>query len=164
MAQVSDHCVHTFVLTSKSITNPQDFRTAFGPLRTNSRSQLRIPLRSRSLLGVQALWTSSQDIGSSPDPFGLTFGPPAKRIPMRGARFWTSSEDFWIPFGPFRTHFRTHLRTPCEANPYEGCKILEFFERLSDPPSDPPSDPFRSESLLGLQVFGLSDPITRLDL
>ena len=69
------------------------------------------------------------------DPFGPTFGPtfghPAKRIPMRGARFRTCFKDF-----------RTRLRTP----------------------SDPPSDPFRNESLLRVQDFGLSDPITRLDL
>ena len=162
MAQVSNHCVHTFVLTSKSLSNRVPGLSE--PLRTNFRSQLRIPLRSESLLGVQALWTSSHNFGSSSDPFGPTFGPtfgpPAERIPMRRARFWTSSQDFRTPFGPFQTHFRTHLRNPCEANLYEGCKILDLFERLSDPPSDP----FRSESLLGVQDFGLSDPITRLDL
>ena len=133
MAQVSNHCVHTFVLTSKSFTNRVPRLS--DPLRTPS-DQLSEPASDLS----------------------------AKRILVRGAGFMDFFPRLRILVGPLRTYFRTHLRTPCEANPYEGCKILEFFERLSDPPSDPPSDPFRSESPLGLQVFGLSDPITRLDL
>ena len=70
-------------------------------------------------------------------------------------------------FGQLCTYFRTHtqvprqsspktvgpLRTlsvgptfgpPFEASPYEGCKILDVFQRLSDPLrtlSDSPSDP-----------------------
>ena len=54
-------------------------------------------------------------------------------------------KTFGPTFGPFRTHFRTHLQTPSAASPYEGCKILDFFRRPSDPPSDPsdpPSDTF----------------------
>ena len=163
MAQVSNHCVHTFVLRSKSLTNRVP--TLSDPLRNNFRSRLRISLRSESLFAVQALWTSSQDFGSSSDPFGPTFGPtfgpPAKRIPVMGPRFSISSPDFRTPFGPT---FGPTFGPPCEANPYEGCKIFDLFERLSDSPSDPPSDPFRSQSLLGVQDFGISDPITRLDL
>ena len=68
--------------------------------------------------------------------FGPTFRPPSQRIPMRGARFKTSSEDL-------RTHLRT-LRT-----------LWTHLLTLSDPHSDPPSDLLRSESLGGVQDLGL---------
>ena len=131
MAQVSNHCVHTVVLTSKSFTNwvPR----LSDPLRTPS-DQLSEPASDLS----------------------------AKRILVRGAGFMDFFPRLRILVGPLRTYFRTHLRTPCEANPYKGSTIFDFFPRLSDPLrslsdplSDPPLDTLPSESLRRVQDFGL---------
>ena len=118
-----------------------------------------------SIINRVCLRREERVLGSLPFSFGqlCTYFRTHTQVPRQ-----SSPKTVGPPSDPFG---RTHLRTPCEASPYEGCKILDVFQRLSDPLrtlsdplSDPPSDPLRSESLLGVQDFRLSDPITRLDL
>ena len=114
-----------------------------------------------SIINRVCLNREERVLGSLPFSFGqlCTYFRTHTQVPRQ-----SSPNTVGPPSDPFG---RTHLRTPCEASPYEGCKILDVFQRLSDPLrtlSDPPSDPLRSESLLGVQDFRLSDPITRLDL
>ena len=108
-----------------------------------------------SIINRVCLNREERVLGSLPFSFGqlCTYFRTHTQVPRQ-----SSPKTVGPPSDPFG---RTHLRTPCEASPYEGCKILDVFQRLSDPLrtlsdplSDPPSDPLRSESLLGVQDFG----------